>query len=154
MGNIGLTVKGFPMSATTRISLQITGLNCAGCAGRAERALAGVEGVSLASVNLANATAQVDGAADLPLEAVTDALTKAGYPAAQSQVSLLIDDLSCASCVGRAERALLAVPGVLRASVNLASQSAQVTYLSGSIGAVDLAQAVTAAGYPARLRQG
>lgn len=142
------------MSATTRISLQITGLNCAGCAGRAERALAGVEGVSLASVNLANATAQVDGAADLSLEALTDALTKAGYPAAQSQVSLLIDDLSCASCVGRAERALLAVPGVLRASVNLASQSAQVTYLSGSIGAVDLAQAVTAAGYPARLRQG
>ncbi len=142
------------MSDITRITLQITGLSCAGCAGRAEKALAGVAGVSQASVNLANATAQIEGAADLPLAALSDALSQAGYPAAETQTVLQIDGLSCASCVGRAERALLAVPGVLTASVNLASQSAQVTYLSGSTRAGDLARAVTAAGYPAQVRTG
>jgi len=141
------------MSDTARITLQITGLNCAACAGRAERALAGVAGVSQASVNLANATAQVDTASDLPMTALSDALTTAGYPAAESQVMLQIEGLSCASCVGRAERALLAVPGVLSASVNLASESAQVRYLSGSSKPVELAKAVTDAGYPARIRE-
>ncbi|MGR3758536.1 heavy metal translocating P-type ATPase [Roseobacteraceae bacterium NS-SX3] len=142
------------MSDNTQISLQITGLNCAGCAGRAERALAGVEGVSHASVNFANATGQVEAPAELPLERLTGALEAAGYPAAQSTVSLQIEGLSCASCVGRVERALLAVPGVLKAEVNLASETAQVTYLTGMTRAGELARASSDAGYPARLRGG
>lgn len=141
------------MSDTTQISLQLTGLSCAGCAGRAERALAAVEGVESATVNLANATGQIVAAADLPPTALTEALKSAGYPAAESQVSLTLEGLTCASCVTRSERALQAVPGVLSASVNLATQSAQVRYLSGSSKPVDLVKAVTAAGYPARIRE-
>ncbi|KIC10798.1 ATPase [Leisingera sp. ANG-M1] len=139
------------MSDLTRISLHITGLSCAGCAGRAERALAGVEGVSSASVNLANATGQVEAAGDVPLSDLTGALAAAGYPAAESQAVLTVGGLSCASCVGRVEQALLAVPGVLEASVNLANETAQVRYLTGMARAADLARAVSAAGYPARL---
>lgn len=142
------------MSTATQITLQLAGLSCASCVGRAERALASVDGVVSASVNLATASAQVEGTADLTLVDMTDALSKAGYPAEEAQAVLQIDDLSCASCVGRAERALLAVPGVLSANVNLTSQSAQVTYLTGVTRAGDLAQAVTAAGYPARTNEG
>ena len=92
-----------------QISMQITGLNCAGCVGRAEKALAAVPGVSAASVNLATSKGQIQAAADLePMELVT-ALDQAGYPADLSRVSLDIDGLSCASCVGRAEAALRAV---------------------------------------------
>ncbi|MEW2912338.1 heavy metal translocating P-type ATPase [Leisingera sp. JC11] len=139
------------MSDTTQISLQITGLRCAGCAGRAERALAGVEGVQAASVNLANATGQVEAAAGVPLTDLTGTLAAAGYPAAESQASLVISGMSCASCVGRVEKALLAVPGVLSASVNLANETAQIRYLTGMARAADLARTVTETGYPARL---
>ncbi|MCB4456747.1 heavy metal translocating P-type ATPase [Leisingera sp. McT4-56] len=139
------------MSDTTQISLHITGLSCAGCAGRAERALAAVEGVQSASVNLANATGQVEAARDVALTDLTGALAAAGYPAAESQAALVISGMSCASCVGRVEKALLAVPGVLSASVNLANETAQIRYLTGAARAADLARTVTEAGYPARL---
>jgi Cu+-exporting ATPase len=46
---------------------------------------------------------------------------------ALSNVNLPIDGMTCASCVGRVERALAAVPGVVSASVNLATESAAVT---------------------------
>ncbi|OUS35476.1 ATPase [Rhodobacterales bacterium 56_14_T64] len=141
------------MPDTTQISLQVTGLSCASCVGRAERALTAIEGVESATVNLANATGQVVAAVDLPPTALTGALKSAGYPAAESQVSLTLEGLTCASCVTRSERALQAVPGVLNASVNLANQSAQVRYLTGSTKPVDLAKAVTAAGYPAHIRE-
>ncbi|KIC23489.1 MULTISPECIES: heavy metal translocating P-type ATPase [unclassified Leisingera] len=139
------------MSDTTQISLHITGLSCAGCAGRAERALAAVDGVRSASVNLANATGQVEAAQDVALTDLTGALTDAGYPAAESQAVLVISGMNCASCVGRVEKALLAVPGVLSASVNLANETAQIRYLTGAARAADLARKVTEAGYPARL---
>ncbi|MGR3621269.1 heavy metal translocating P-type ATPase [Pseudophaeobacter sp.] len=134
------------------ISLQITGLSCAGCAGRAERALAAVPGVTSAAVNLTNAKGQVEATGDLQLSDLSKALDQAGYPAAQSHLSLDIQGLSCASCVGRVEAALQAVPGVLKAEVNLASESAEVQYLTGAARGADLIAASTEAGYPARLR--
>ena len=147
-----MTSKGFPMSVNTQITLQLSGLNCASCVGRAERALAAVDGVEQVSVNLATSTAQVDGKLNLPLDLLTKALADAGYPAVETQTSLRIENLSCASCVGRAERALQAVPGVITANVNLANQSAEVRYVVGSTSAGDLARAVTAAGYPGHVR--
>lgn len=141
------------MTELSTYSLQVTGLSCAGCVGRAERALAGVEGVSAASVNLANATARVEAAPKVPLAALTDALATAGYPAAQSEVTLRIEGMTCASCVGRVERALQAVPGVVSASVNLAAESAQVAYLPGVAQVAELMRAADGAGYPARLAE-
>ena len=58
-----------------------------------------------------------------------------------------VENLSCAGCVGRAERALAAVPGVTEASVNLANRTAQV---SGEVAANEIHAALTSAGYPAR----
>lgn len=124
-------------------------MSCAGCAGRAERALTALPGVSGVSVNFAAGTAQMqlDGAG---LRDVIETLKAANYPARESDVSLSVQGLSCASCVGRAEASLLAVPGVVAASVNLASGQAQVRYLAGMSDAGTLARALTEAGYPAR----
>jgi len=41
-----------------------------------------------------------------------------------------IGGMTCASCVGRVEKALLRVPGVQSASVNLATESARVAYVA------------------------
>ena len=135
-----------------QISLQINGLNCAGCAGRAQKALAALPGVTEASVNLATAKGQVQAAPDLEPVVLVAALEQAGYPAALSRLSLDVEGLSCASCVGRAEAALRAVPGVVSAEVNLATERAEISYLTGAIRAADLREACTKAGYPASLR--
>ncbi|MEL7345660.1 MAG: cation transporter, partial [Pseudomonadota bacterium] len=62
-----------------------------------------------------------------------------------------IDGMSCAGCAGRAERALNAVPGVVEARVNFASRSALVE--APSVAAESLTDALTSAGYPARVSE-
>jgi Cu+-exporting ATPase len=115
-----------------------------------ERALAALDGVSDVSVNLASESVQMT--VDAPADAATvaDALDAAGYPARRARAVLRIDSMSCASCVGRVERALAAVPGVLAARVNLASETATVDYLEGALSTADLGAASERAGYPAR----
>ncbi|MGM0740958.1 MAG: heavy metal translocating P-type ATPase [Pseudomonadota bacterium] len=131
------------------LNIEIENLSCAGCAGRAERALDQLPGVSGVSVNFANGQAQmtVNGTEAAEIAA---ALKAANYPAREASATLEISGMSCASCTGRVEDALRAQPGVLEASVNLASQTALIRYLSGANDAADLARAVTDIGYPAR----
>jgi Cu+-exporting ATPase len=64
---------------------------------------------------------------------------------------LEIGGMTCASCSGRVERALNKVPGVVTASVNLATERAAVALLPGTDTA-SLIKAVEAAGYTATLR--
>jgi Cu+-exporting ATPase len=54
--------------------------------------------------------------------------------------------MDCASCVARVEQALSSVPGVVSASVNLASEKATVEYVAGT-DIADLRRAVEDAGY-------
>lgn len=65
---------------------------------------------------------------------------------AMSKIRLNISDMHCGSCVGKVEKALLAVPGVHSASVNLATEQAQV---EGSAAAAALVAALQGAGYKA-----
>ncbi|KAA8614128.1 heavy metal translocating P-type ATPase [Salipiger aestuarii] len=132
----------------TNLRFEVTNLSCGGCAGRAQKALAAVPGVRDASVNLANRMATIDGSASVP--ALREALQAAGYPARSARVTLAVDGMSCASCAGRVEAALKAVPGVIDARVNLATDTAEVTLLAGSAAPTDLALVVTEAGYTAR----
>jgi len=131
------------------LNIEIQNLSCAGCAGRAERALDQLPGISGVSVNFANGQAQmsVDGTEAAEIAA---ALKAANYPAREASATLEISGMSCASCTGRVEDALCAQPGVLEASVNLASQTALIRYLSGANDAANLARAVTDIGYPSR----
>ncbi|MBL8328099.1 MAG: heavy metal translocating P-type ATPase [Rubrivivax sp.] len=65
------------------------------------------------------------------------------------RVDLHVDEMTCASCVSRVERALKRVPGVAEASVNLATTRATVTWDSAAAGVAELVAAVEKAGYPA-----
>lgn len=68
--------------------------------------------------------------------------------AATADLRLPIAGMTCASCAGRVEKALRAVPGVIDASVNLATERAQVRALP-DVSAGDLIAAVATAGYRA-----
>lgn len=134
---------------TTTLTLQIEGMSCASCVGRVETVLAGAHGVQEASVNLATGSARISGS-ELSAIDLVEILSTAGYPARTETVRLQIQAMSCASCVGRVERALAEVAGVTDAQVNLATQEARLTVLSGSNAIADAIMAATAAGYPAQ----
>ncbi|MEH6516099.1 MAG: heavy metal translocating P-type ATPase [Halioglobus sp.] len=61
-----------------------------------------------------------------------------------------VREMSCASCVGRVEKALLAVPGVQEAHVNLAAETATIS-VNDTFEVDDATKALDAAGYPATL---
>jgi Cu+-exporting ATPase len=128
-------------------------MSCASCVGRVEKTLAALDGVDSVTVNLAAETARVEGR-EFDASRIVETLARSGYPARIEEATLEIESMSCASCVGRVEKALAGVPGVLTASVNLASESARLAVLAGSDAAAAAADAATRAGYPARVRAG
>src|SRR5829696_6671554 len=123
-------------------------MSCASCVRRVERALSKQEGVTEASVNFAaeKATVSYEPATTSP-HALIRAIQDAGYGADVREMTFGVTGMTCASCVGRVERALEKVPGVLEARVNLASEKATVGYLAGEVELRDLEEAVEGAGY-------
>ncbi|CAI1589919.1 Copper-transporting P-type ATPase [Serratia quinivorans] len=151
MTSVSLKPDSTPaMSQVSRLSLPVDGMTCASCVGRVERALKAVPGVDSASVNLATERADLtfSGAADP--QAAVRAIENAGYNVREETTELAIEEMTCASCVGRVEKALNQIPGVLEANVNLATERARVRHLAGVISITDLEAAVEKAGYKPR----
>ncbi|SCX65103.1 Cu+-exporting ATPase [Pseudomonas sp. NFACC32-1] len=139
------------MSESTTFNLPIAGMTCASCAGRVERALSKVAGTRAVSVNLATEQARVEAPAQ-SLPALMQAVEHAGYSVPVQTLELKIEGMTCASCVGRVERALGKVPGVNRVSVNLANERAHLQLL-GQVDSQALIDAVKRAGYDASVWQ-
>ena len=131
------------------VSLPIEGMTCASCVGRVEKALKAVPGVNKASVNLATERADITFEGKPDVAAAVQAVQKAGYAVAETTLELSVAGMTCASCVGRVEKALKAVPGVSNATVNLTTERASIT-AAGGVSASALIQAVAKAGYEAR----
>lgn len=132
----------------TPITLPIEGMTCASCVRRVEKALQKVEGVGQVAVNLATeqAVVQPAGAAPVDRQALVQAIERAGYTIPAQTIELAVEGMSCASCVGRVERALKAVPGVSEAAVNLATERAVVR---GVVDPAALVAAIAKVGYAA-----
>jgi Cu+-exporting ATPase len=141
------------LTPSAAFELSVEGMTCASCVGRVERALRKVPGVQEAVVNLATEKASLtvadpaQAAAILP-QAVA-AIEKAGYAVPSQSVDLQVGGMTCASCVGRVERALRKVPGVQDAVVNLATERASVQ-LQGGVTVGALIAAIEKAGYEAQ----
>ena len=146
-------VRATDLSGT--ISLFIEGMTCASCVGRVERALKAVPGVADAVVNLATEKASITTNAAVDPATLVKAVEDVGYEVAASfsaptaaSLEVAIEGMTCASCVGRVEKALKAVPGVTNAVVNLATEKATI---QGSADAAALVAAIEGAGYDARV---
>jgi P-type Cu+ transporter len=123
-------------------------MTCTSCVRRIEQALEKKEGVAKASVNLAaEKTSVVYDPADTYPDELIGAIRDAGYDADVRETSFGVTGMTCASCVGRVERALKKVPGVLEANVNLANEKATVRYFAGEVEHRDLEMAIEGAGY-------
>jgi len=123
-------------------------MTCVHCQGRVEAAAGSVTGVQDARVDLEAGTLRVQGGDP---EQIIQAVVDAGYPARQQvqtaeacplaevtdqkssatqaagrEYELQIEDMHCASCVARVEKAILGVDGVESAEVNLVEKRAGV----------------------------
>jgi len=67
-----------------------------------------------------------------------------------NEVTLEIEGMSCGHCVGRVEEALNAGSGIVEATVDLSTNSAQVRFTASATSAADIAAIVTEAGYDAK----
>ncbi|HEX2794590.1 MAG TPA: heavy metal translocating P-type ATPase [Croceicoccus sp.] len=123
-------------------------MTCASCVGRVEKAIAAVAGVRSVSVNLATERATVVADADVDVALLASAVEQAGYRVSAEHYELAVEGMTCASCVGRVEAALRAVPGVTTANVNLATERASVT---GTANPDALIAAIAKTGYAARI---
>ena len=112
------------------IELQIGGMTCASCVARVEKALRKIPGVTEATVNLATERVSVQGGAAVTADVLAAAVRRAGYEVCTTELTFRVEGMTCASCAGRVESALLKVPGVTGASVNLATERATVQALS------------------------
>ena len=133
---------------STTFTLSIAGMTCASCVARVEKSLTRVAGVESVAVNLATEAATVT-AAGVSGSALAQAVDAAGYSVPQDDIVLDIQGMTCASCVGRVEKALRALPGVAMAEVNLATEQATVRAYRGATTQSLLIAAVTRAGYQA-----
>jgi len=139
------------METANSMSFQVEGMTCASCVGRVEKTLNAMQGVT-ATVNLASETVRIDSDAAFDTALITQTLADAGYPAVIEEVTLDVEDMTCASCVGRVERALKGGAGVLDASVNLATETATIRYAAGATTPLEIAGIATNAGYPAKIK--
>ncbi|PJI45685.1 MAG: copper-translocating P-type ATPase [Rhizobium sp.] len=126
-------------------------MTCASCVKRVEKAAAKVPGVEASAVNFATEALSVTPGPGFSAEALVKAVKDAGYEAKAETVILDIEEMTCASCVSRVEKALKSVPAVETASVNLATAKAVVTVLGGKAAVPAMVKAVEKAGYKAKL---
>jgi len=111
-----------------RIALPVAGLNRSGSLAL-ERAIAAVPGVSKATVNVKEGRIFVEyDPARAKVSDLLDAVRSAGFSAEGQTMRLKVSGLYCAECVVRIEDAIKAVPGVLDATMNAATNEAKVEY--------------------------
>lgn len=137
-------------------TFKISGMSCAACAARIEKNLNKMEGVNQANVNLAveKATVEYDDTLFNPqkFEALVE---KLGFimikeeGVKESRVDLAIKGMTCAACAARIEKKIGKQSGIIKASVNLATQKASVEFNSAEIKVTDIIKTVRSLGYDA-----
>jgi len=136
----------------TKKNMHITGMTCAACAQRIEKVTGKIPGVALASVNLATETLTVeyDGRPET-LSLIREKIQKLGYGVKDDinnkTVVIPIEGMTCAACSQRIEKVLNKLEGIDKASVNLATERATVSYDPAVIRLSAIKQAIEKLGY-------
>ena len=130
------------------IELPIEGMTCAACATRIEKNLNKLPGVE-AAVNFASEKARVlYDDRQIKTSTLIEAIEKAGFHITPQTVQLQLHKMTCAACGAHIEKALNRLPGVT-ASVNVATETAKVRFVPGTMTVDQLIAAVVDAGYGA-----
>lgn len=130
------------------LMVPIAGMHCAACAARLEKSLQRMPGV-VAQVNFASESARI-ALGEASLEQVLEVIQQTGFSVPQQSLTLQLSGMHCAACAQRIEKLLTRQPGV-QATVNFASETAQVGFPSGVISEQQLIALIEQAGFQARV---
>lgn len=131
-------------------TLQIAGMTCAACAGRIEKGLRRLDGVEAANVNFALEKASVTyDPSRVDREALEQKIADLGYGTVKAEADFRIGGMTCAACAARIEKGLGRMPGVSKAAVNLALETAHVEYDAEAVSMADMVRKVEQLGYRA-----
>ena len=134
------------MSRTTH--LDIRGMSCANCSGTVEDALSELAGIESANVNFATDEGSVEyDSGAVSLAEIYETIEEAGYEPVADEVSIGISDMTCSNCAETNEDALEALPGVISAKVNYATDEGVVRYNPNDVDRDALYEAIEGAGY-------
>jgi len=134
-----------------RIELSVADLDGRQGAKHLEEQLKTLPGVRQATANSRAKLIRIDyDPSQTQVEKIIEQARAAGYMLGVASTQLDIQGMHCASCVLTIEQALKQTPGVLAATVNLATQQAHIEYVPGLIDRKGLVHAVEAAGYQVR----
>ena len=131
--------------------LPVSGMTCANCAANIERTVGKLDGVAAVNVNFASEQAAVTfDPAEVDLARIVAQIEKGGFRVPVERVTLPLLGMTCANCAANIERTLnRKLPGVVDASVNFASEQAQVAYVPSLVSIDDMVVAIRKAGYDA-----
>ncbi|TNJ66302.1 copper-translocating P-type ATPase [Paenibacillus hemerocallicola] len=135
-------------------TMQITGMTCAACANRIEKGLNKLDGVSEASVNFTMEQASVRfDPSKVDIGRLEQKIEDLGYGTVKQTVELQIGGMTCAACAARIEKGLNKLPGVQRATVNFALETARVDYSPTGATLQDMIRKVEQLGYKAKTKE-
>jgi Cu+-exporting ATPase len=137
-----------PDKRLRRIELAVRDGNGRPEAAHLEERLLALPGVRQVTVDPKSRLVQVVYAPEeTQIETLISQIRAAGYTVGTASTQLDIQGMHCASCVIIIEEALQQTPGVLEATVNLATQQAHIVYVPGLVDRFGLVRAIEAAGY-------
>lgn len=146
----GYTARGSTMENGEEVQadLKITGMHCASCALTIEDSVKKLgKGVEV-QVNFGTDSAHVVYDPEkVSLTEIEGAIRSAGYEVIHQDVVIRVGGMVCAMCVETIEHALSALPGISRVRVNLATESAFVTYNPSIASVREMRSAIEDAGY-------
>jgi Cu+-exporting ATPase len=141
-------LTGYHKSDLLHLDIPIVGMSCASCAVIVEKSLKDVKGVQSASVNFANQKAHVVyNTKQIKTPSLFNTVESAGYQVGGAKMRIGIQNMSCASCVEKIEKALQKTPGISKASVNLGNNEAYIDYIPELVSQNEIAAVIKEAGY-------
>nr|XP_020643725.1 copper-transporting ATPase 2 [Pogona vitticeps] len=159
--NIDHDPPKLPSAGTTeRCFILVTGMTCTSCVSSIEKNLEKEDGIVSVLVALMAGKVEVKYKPDRiePLE-ITQLIENLGFgasvidddPGANGSIDLIILGMTCASCVYNIESKLTQTPGVLHASVVLATSKAHVRFDPEVVGPRDIIKIIQGIGFQASL---
>lgn len=143
-------------SKSLKESFPVLKMTCAGCAAGVEKKINSLEGVTLAAVNFANETVQIDyNPNEIKPQEIKKAVQEMGYDIyledkkekASNKENFPVLNMTCAACATGVENKIKSLEGVKYAAVNFATQSLQVDFDNNMLSADDMKEAIQSIGY-------
>ena len=132
-----------------QVTLPVTGMHCTNCSDTVARELGKLDGVVTANVNYATEKATVTfNPSVLDEIAIIESIKGIGYGVTTGEIELPITGMHCVNCAATVEKTLNKMrPSVVSATVNFATEKAQIAYLPGQVTPTDLIDAIKGVGY-------